>query len=147
MILFGLTWACSPKTIPPEDTGSDGETDFLNGEVNSDQDGFLASQDCDDNIADVNPDGTETSNDVIEQDCDKRDLQSPVITTDPMMTDFGEVAIGCVKQAELVVFNGGLDALELTSADFQTANGPFELYDPVNGGAQFSPFHSNRLDI
>ena len=63
-----------------------------------------------------------------------------------MMTDFGEVAICCVKQVELVVFNGGLDTLELTSAAFQTANGPFELYDSVNGGAQFSHFHSIRLD-
>ena len=50
---------------------------------------------------------------------------------------FGEVAIGCVKQAELVVFNGGLDTLELTSADFQTAHGPFGHYDLVKGGLNF----------
>ena len=57
-----------------------------------------------------------------------------------MMTDFGEVAVCCVKQAELVVFNGGLDTLELTSAAFQTANGPFELYDSVNGGCSIFSF-------
>ena len=78
------------KTTPQEDTGSDGETDFLSGGVNSDQDGFLASQDCDDNKADVNPDGTEIPNDGIDQDCDKQGLQSPVISTDPMMTEFLE---------------------------------------------------------
>ena len=72
---FGLIWACSPKTTPPENTGSDGETDILDGEVNSDQDGFLASQDCEDNNANVNPDGTKIPNDGIDQDCDKRDLK------------------------------------------------------------------------
>ena len=109
MFLLGLIWACSPKTTPPEVTGSDGETDFLDGEVDSDQDGFPASQDCDDNNADVNPDGTEIPNDGIDQDCDGQDLQSPLISTDSMVTDFGEIAIGCVKRAELVVSNGGLD--------------------------------------
>ena len=44
-----------------------------------------------------------------------------------------------MKRAELVVSNGGLDTLELTSADFQTANGPFGLYDPANGGMLIFP--------
>ena len=75
-----FTWAhlgMFTKNDSPQVTGSDGETDFLDGEVDSDQDGFPASQDCDDNNADVNPDGTEIPNDGIDQDCDGQDLQSP----------------------------------------------------------------------
>ena len=38
-------WACSTKTAVPLSTGSDEETDFLNGGVDSDLDGFPVSQD------------------------------------------------------------------------------------------------------
>ena len=136
MMIFSLIWACAPKsTADTQADTADTDSTILESEVDNDGDGFPESLDCDDNDSGISPDAPEIPNDGIDQDCDGSDLESPILNSDSSDYAFGSVAIGCSEEAEVLIVNDGLGALELSSAELQMPNSPFALFNPASGNA------------